>query len=389
MYNTQEVTLEQALHIALVDIKSGSVPLLVSEPGIGKTSLAFTLAAALGARLVCIRLNSIPPEEALGLQYIDKETKRTVRYAPSWVPAADGSDGPVLVFFDEFMQAPDEYRKGIMSALLERYIGEHKLPANCMLMTAGNSAEDGSQVYELDRATADRLSIIKIRTDFNQWANEFAVQAGIDLSIVVYLRLRPEHFSANSLREAAGENADDNVILPSPRTWEKVSQFIKTARAEGLGPEETKIGIMGKVGNQIGSAFWDVMGKLEGMPSLEDLLNMGVWERKAATPQDMDLLWAYGQSMIWHATSAKQIHRILGLLDDMAPPPGMPFVETRTHIVETMLKHARLKHGVKTEDEPRIADQLKAWQAGISRGTPSNDTDDEVAPESIATSMAA
>ena len=361
MYNTTPVSLATAKTLAVAYMKSGIIPLLVSPPGSGKTTTVSDIAKEMGAHLRCLRLNSIPPEEAVGLQYLDHETRRTIRYAPSWVPAEDGSDGDVVVFCDELMQAPDEYRKGIMSALLERHLGDHKIPSNCYFIAAGNSVEDGSNVYELDRATADRFGIILVRPEFEYWANNYAPTQDVDPAIMGYLRLRTDHFELSE-----EENAVDHVIKPSPRSWIAVSNFIRYCKETNQSDEVVKAGLRGKLGEEIGSSVWTLLGTLKGLPTLDELLSMSKAQQAANTPEKMDVMWAYGQSMIWYATSNERIVKIIKLFDAFEKKSDIPLMECRSNVMETILLRARTIHNISVKEEPAIKDALMRWRIEIN-----------------------
>ena len=357
MYNTTPVSIATAKRLAIAYMRSGIIPLLVSPPGTGKTTTVKDIAAEMNAELRSIRLNSIPPEEAVGLQYLDHENRRTIRYAPSWVPAQDGSDGDIVVFCDELMQAPDEYRKGIMSALLERHLGDHRIPDNCMFIAAGNSVEDGSNVYELDRATADRFGIIVVRPDFEIWANGYAEGENVDPAIMGYLRMRTDHFDLTE-----EENAQDKVIKPSPRSWIAVSDFIRHCRRAGEDPEVMKAGLMGKLGEEIGNSVWMLLGSLDKLPSLEVLLTMSSENQAKNTPKTMDVMWAYGQSMIWYAKTNERILQIIDLFDAFEKKTSIPLIECRSNVMENILDRARNLHGINVHENPRIKDELKRWR---------------------------
>lgn len=358
------LSLRSAETLAMTYIESGIIPLLVSAPGSGKTTMAKNIAEKLGAKLVPLRLNNLPPEEALGLQFIDDKNKRTIRYAPNWLPASDGSDGPVLVFLDELMQAPDEYRKGIMSALLERYIGDHTIPDNCYFMAAGNSSEDGSNVFDMDTATAARFGIMRIQSNVEEWIEDYAEKEGIELSMIAYLRMRPDHLDvATTMSENDSANID-GVIIPSPRSWSEGSKFLQKAISKKLPENIIKAGLMGKLGEITTEAYWMVHGTMSEMPSLNDMLQMNSKERSQNIIKTSEVLWGYGQAMIWSTDSEDRVAEMLNLLDDMRATDAVQFVEIRTHIVESILIRTS-KNGLKISKNEDVKDLLRKWEKEI------------------------
>lgn len=363
-YNTTMVDLRTAKEVAIAYIEAGIIPLLISPPGVGKTTLAREIAAEMGATLKPIRLNNISPEEVSGLQYIDRDGQRSINLPPHWLPNPDGSDGPVIVFIDEINQASDENRKAIMSALLERYLGNTKVADNCHFMAAGNSTEDGSNVYEFDRATADRFGTILIKTDVEAWSNDYAAEHGIDLSIVAFLRIRPDAFEMS-----AEMTKGDNVIGPSPRTWVAVDAFLKTAARRGLSEAAIRAGVMGKVGQEVGTAFMATRAVARELKSVQQLIKMKPHERAEHTPKTLESLWVYCQGMIWYATTLDRLVEVFELLESFREIEGVPFYEVRFTIAEMVLNRAPM-HGIDTERmfmQPRMVELMRKWRADMNQ----------------------
>lgn len=340
-YNVPHVTIDVAVKVAITYIKAGIIPFLVSPPGVGKTTSAHEVARALGAELRPIRLNNIAPEEASGLQYIDRDGQHSTHLPPKWMPNPDGSDGPVLVFIDEITQAPDENRKAIMSALLERYLGDTALPDNCYFMAAGNSADDGTNVYEFDRATADRFGIIHIKTDVESWCNDYAPLHDVDISIVAFLRLRPDTFEMS--QEAA---KGDNVVATSPRTWVSIDRFLKQATKDEMPEIVIDAGVKGKAGIEVGTAFMSVRDQTTQLKSIKDLLAMSPKNRAEHTPKTLEALWTYCQGMIWHATTEERCAEVFELLDSFSEVKDVPFYETRFTVAEMILNRGTNLHQI-------------------------------------------
>lgn len=366
MYNTQAIDIDEAKEISKLYIKTGIIPLLISSPGSGKTSLVKDIAQEMNANLIQLRLNNMAPEEILGLQFIDQENKKTIRFSPKWLPNEDGSDGDTIIFLDELMQAPDEYRKGIMSALLERYLGDKKIPDNCYFIAAGNSSEDGSNVYDLDSATAARFAILKLESNLENWSNGYAKDHNFNLAMMAYLRLRPEHFDiAKTLANNNSENNEDHIIKASPRAWIEASNFLNNAIKENLNPDLIKYGIMGKLGEIITESFWSVYKIIEDNYQLDDMFKMNKQERIKASPKTNDLLWAYGQAMIWKANNKETILKIFGLFDDFVNHENLQLVEIRSHVVETILKNSNLNN-INILDDEKIFEYIVQWEKEVN-----------------------
>ena len=386
-YNVPYVNLDVAQEVAVTYIESGIIPLLISPPGVGKTTMAMAVAKALGAHFRAIRLNNVAPEEVAGLQFIDRDGERSTHLPPKWMPKADGSDGPVLVFIDELSQAPDENRKAIMSALLERYLGDVPLPDNCYFMAAGNSAEDGTNVYELDRATADRFGVIKIKTDVESWCNDYARVNNVGLEVVAFLRLRPDTFEMSEELQKG-----DNVVGTSPRTWIAIDKFLKRAVDKNLSEEAVRAGVMGKAGIEVGSAFRAVRAEVLQLKTIRDLLRMKREDRAQYAPRTLEALWTYCQGMIWHATTIKGCVEVFDLLDSFEEVENIPFYETRFTVGEMVLQRGQ-KNGLGTDlfMDPTLQAVMTKWRAQLNDvqcAVPGDGTTNEV-PDPVAMKMAA
>lgn len=352
-YNVPYVTLDVAAETSEIYIKAGIIPLLISPPGVGKTTTAARIARALGAQLRCIRLNNVAPEEVAGLQYVDREHQRSIHLPPKWMPHPDGSDGPVLVLIDEITQAPDENRKAIMSALLERYLGDTDLPDNCHFMACGNSEDDGTNVYHFDRATADRFGVIRVKTDVETWCNDFAPTEDVDISIVAFLRIRPDMFEMSA--EAA---KGDNVVAPSPRTWVAVDRFIKEAMLAGASSAALDTGIKGKLGLEVGTAYMALREQVAKLRSVSELLAMPDKDRRLHTPRTIEALWTYCQGLIWHATTLERCEEAFTLLESFEETKDVPFYEMRFMTAEMILLRAVDLHGIADVFDSEIMQNL-------------------------------
>ena len=91
----------------------------------------------------------------------------------------DDSDRVVnLLFLDEISAAPPSVQAAAFQITLDRRIGEHVLPENCIVMAAGNRITDRSVAFKMPKALANRLMHIEVEASFSSW-KKWAVSTGI------------------------------------------------------------------------------------------------------------------------------------------------------------------------------------------------------------------
>src|SRR5690606_29906164 len=96
----------------------------------------------------------------------------------------------------------------------------HRFGDNVYLVAAGNSAEDGTNVYELDAATADRFCHIKIEPTVEGFI-EHARESGYHSDIITFIQSNPDF-----MMPSEADRLNDNVVRPSPRSLERVSETL-------------------------------------------------------------------------------------------------------------------------------------------------------------------
>src|SRR3546814_18641180 len=89
--------------------------------------------------------------------------------------------------------ADDLLRKAAFELILDNRVGPHLMGPNVYLAGAGNSAEDGNNVYELDAATADRFLHIKIIPTIDGFV-EHGIENKFHPLILAFIRHHPGCF---------------------------------------------------------------------------------------------------------------------------------------------------------------------------------------------------
>jgi MoxR-like ATPase len=134
---TPTVTLSEAADIVRAFGSEQSV-LLLSPPGVGKSAIVRAVAQEAGLRCESLLGTQIAPEDVSGIPRIVGE--RSVFCPPRVLLPED--DEPFCLFLDELPAASPDVQKALYALLLERRLGEHRLPEGSWVVAAGNRMED-------------------------------------------------------------------------------------------------------------------------------------------------------------------------------------------------------------------------------------------------------
>src|SRR4029079_2435960 len=161
---TETVTLSQARDLIRCLSHEQSV-LLLSPPGVGKSDVVRQAAATEGLQCTSLLGTQIAPEDVSGVPRVVGE--RSV-FCPPRVLLPE-RPGPFCLFLDELPACAPDVQKAFYSLLLERRVGEHRLPPGAWVVAAGNRAEDRALVRSLSSALINRVIILHVRVDLREW----------------------------------------------------------------------------------------------------------------------------------------------------------------------------------------------------------------------------
>jgi hypothetical protein len=219
----------------------------------------------------------------------------------------DNSDGVVnILFLDEISSAPQSVQAAAYQITLDRVVGEHKLPENCIVIGAGNRVTDKSVAYKMPKALANRFMHIEIEADFDSWC-KWAVNRGINHKVLAFLAFRRELFIEAEMT--------DNLAYPTPRSWEMVSNILNSVSTN---ISEVYTLIAGVVGSGIASEMKSFDKIFSSLPSVEDIFK----GKPIAVPKAPDVLYALISSMTDYARKNRQDLRLIE--NSMKFALGMP-----------------------------------------------------------------
>lgn len=232
---------------------NADIPVFIwGNPGIGKSESVHQLARENDATVIDIRLSLFDPVDLRGLPAtIDG---KTVWLKPAFWP--EHSDRPIYLFFDEMDRAPASVKNAGLQIVLDRMIGEHKLPENVRVFAAGNGASDKGFSASMGTALNNRFAHIEMKADHDAWC-EYAATNGWNPALVAFIRMR-----GNSDGLFINENPGrDEKAFPTPRNWQRVNTIIANDCSKAI-RHGVASGIVGESASAEFMAFLDVFESL-------------------------------------------------------------------------------------------------------------------------------
>ena len=216
----ETVTLGQAKQLIRSMAHEHSL-LLLSPPGVGKSDVVRQAADEAGLTCRSLLGTQIAPEDVSGVPRIVGE--RSV-FCPPRVLLPENAE-PFCLFLDELPACAPDVQKAFYSLLLERRLGEHELPAGSWVVAAGNRAEDRALVRTISSALINRVTILQIRVDLDEWI----AWAGVN-------KVRPEvvDFIIQCPGALARPVPREAVPFSTPRSWAALARALDLAEAANV-----------------------------------------------------------------------------------------------------------------------------------------------------------
>lgn len=257
--------------------------------GIGKSEGVYQLADIINkitgksVTVTDVRLLLFSPVDLRGVPVADSNRKFTNWLMPSIFDMNDSRDVINILFLDELSAAPQSVQAAAYQICLDRKIGEHKLPDNCIVIAAGNRTTDKSVSYKMPMALCNRLMHFEICVDFSSW-KAWAYANGIDERIIGYLSFANDKLCI--------EPGTSDIAYPTPRSWSFASNILKAMNCST--PKEAHSLISGCVGNDTAIEFENWCKVFRTLPSIDDIMK----GRNAPYPQTHDGLFALTASLV-------------------------------------------------------------------------------------------
>ncbi len=262
--------------------------MLWGPPGIGKSQMVAQIAARHDVRMIDIRLSQMEPTDLRGIPF---RVGDTVEWAvPAILPneSRHGPDG--ILFLDEITSAAPTISAAAYQLILDRKLGEYRIPDGWAIFAAGNRQGDRGVTYSMPSPLANRFSHFEVETHLDDWV-AWAYANGIDERIIGFLRFRPDLLFSF-------DPAQNPREFPSPRTWEFAHRALQKFQDQGemlLGALQACVG---KAGGVELKAFID---NLDNLPDIDAILR----GEPVPVPKETDLQYAVATALVGRAIRAK------------------------------------------------------------------------------------
>jgi hypothetical protein len=253
----REVTIARAAVLARYKIAKRHSVFLWGAPGIGKSDVVRQIAKELGWALIEFRANLREPVDCRGIPVADLATGVTKWLVPDELPRADRDGEFGILFLDELNTASPQMQAALFQLVLERRLGDYKLPDGWTIIAAGNRVSDRASAQRMPSALKNRFAHFHIVPDVNAWV-VWANANGVSPKMVAFIRLRRELLH----RMPVG----DENCFPTPRSLTRAAEYVDA-------PEDVRRDLMAAhVGDDVAGEIEGFIRLYDSIGSLEDIL---------------------------------------------------------------------------------------------------------------------
>lgn len=269
-------------------MKIGRPLMIWGQPGVGKSDLIAQIAEEEKRNMIDIRLLIMDPTDLRGIPYkrtnpVTKE-EEMVWATPTCFPT-DPNDTSIILL-DEITAAPASVQAAALQLVLNRKIGEYKLPKGVSIVAAGNRETDKTASHKMPSALANRFQHQTLKFDFESW-RDWAFANNIHPHVIGFLSAFQQ--SANTF-----DPKTNYKVFATPRTWAFTSQILYSDLPEELMMDA----VAGTVGEGVMLAFRTHRNHAAKLPNPDDVLT-GKVEKLNADSTDISIQHALSVSLIY------------------------------------------------------------------------------------------
>lgn len=262
--------------------------MLWGPPGVGKSQIVAQVGQRHHVPVIDIRLSQMEPSDLRGIPF--RENGLVEWAIPSLLPDANRHGAQGILFLDEITSAVPSVSAAAYQLILDRRLGDYRVPPGWAIFAAGNRQGDRGVTYTMPAPLANRFSHFEVELNLDDWVT-WAYQNGIDERIIGFLRFRPEQLFKF-------DPTQNPVAFPTPRSWE----FAHRALQKFANTPPLLLGsLQACVGPAAGIELKAFVDSLDQMPDLDAILR----GEDIKAPKEVDLQYAVASALVGRAIRAK------------------------------------------------------------------------------------
>lgn len=245
--------------------RAGVPSLLISGPGMGKSSVVRGLAASEGVLCETVLGSLREPSDFAGLPVVREGG--VVLEAPAWARRLLAAGGGYL-FLDELTTSPPAVQAAMLAVALDLVVGDVRLPSGTRVVAGANPPDCAAGGYELEAPLANRFCHVEFTPSVDEWLDGMATgwsappvsravatdaQRGAKArsAITGYVQRNPEALDAFAVSAAQSGGA-----WPSRRSWAMLATVLPYLREDDTAAIHAAVfGLIGE-GTGIGFLEW-------------------------------------------------------------------------------------------------------------------------------------
>ena len=223
-------------------------------PGNGKTAIVRQFADANNMELIHIHA---PLTDLLDIKGVISTKEDKAQFLPLSIWPEE-TDDPVVVLIDELPQCVPAIQNAFSQLLIDKQMGDIRLPENSIVIATGNRREDKAATNNMPSHVTNRVLHIEVDRNSEDFFT-YATRNRFDPSITAFLRFKPDCVYTFDAR-----NTQDPYA--TYRSWEFVDKVLKSGPNEGLLPEILR-GLIGEAAREF-TAYRRLCADLPDIPHL-------------------------------------------------------------------------------------------------------------------------
>lgn len=277
-------------------IKTFPSVMLWGAPGVGKSQAVRQIAEEIKSetgkevKVTDVRLLLFNPIDLRGIPTANADKTLAIWLKPQIFQMDDSDDIVNILFLDEISAAPQAVQAAAYQITLDRVVGEHKLPENCIVIAAGNRVTDKSVAFKMPKALANRLLHIEVEGSFKSWKN-WAIRKGINEKVIGFLSFRNDYLMGFN-------TSSEDLAFTTPRSWEMVSNILNSVSSDVDEAYDLIAGLIG-IGAAIEFKSW--CNVYSNLPKMDDIFS----GTTTKVPTSTDAIYALISSMVVYAREHK------------------------------------------------------------------------------------